>query len=132
MLVEIEKIAGYKDDRGIVFEPLEANKLAVQGNVHVVVSRPGTVRGNHVHRFGTETVTVFGPALVRYRENGVVRDVEVPAWEAYRFVFPPGVAHAIRNGDDQPGLLVAFNSLTHDPRHPDTEVDVLITTGGAD
>ena len=127
MPVEIEKIAVHKDDRGVVFEPLEAQKFAAQGNVHVVVSRPAAVRGNHVHRRGTETVTVVGPALVRYRENGVVQDVAVPPGEARRFVFPPGVAHAICNTGDRPGLLVAFNSLAHDPLHPDTETEVLIT-----
>jgi UDP-2-acetamido-2,6-beta-L-arabino-hexul-4-ose reductase len=126
MPVEIEKIEVYSDYRGIVFEPLEAEKLADQGNVHVVVSRPGAVRGNHVHRRGTETVTVVGPALVRYREDGAERDVDIPAGEAFRFVFPPGVAHAIRNTGDQPGLLVAFGSLAHDPQHPDTAAEVLI------
>ncbi len=130
MPVEIEKISVYSDQRGMVFEPLHPAKLADQGNVHVVVSRPGAVRGNHVHRRGTETVVVVGPALVRYREDGVLRDVEIPAGEALRFVFPPGVAHAICGTGDGPGLLVAFNSLGHDPDRPDTDADVLIAPDG--
>ncbi len=130
MAVEIEKIRVHRDARGMVFEPLDPAALGAQGNVHVVVSRPGAVRGNHVHRRGTETVTVAGPALVRYREEGAVRDVEIPDGAAFRFVFPPGVAHAICGTGDGPALLVAFNSLAHDPDHPDTEPDTLIAPDG--
>ncbi len=129
MPVQIESVRVYSDERGIVFEPLEGEKLGGQGNVHVVVSRPGAVRGNHVHARGTETVVVVGPALVRYREEGAVRDVRIPPDEALRFVFPPGVAHAICGTGEGPALLVAFNSLAHDPQRPDTRADILIAEG---
>ena len=33
---------------------------------------------------------------------------------------------------NQPNLLVAFGSLVHDPRNPDTEAKVLIETGAGD
>jgi len=50
MPVEIQEIALHRDARGVVFEPLAAAALAACANVHVVVSRPGAVRGNHLHR----------------------------------------------------------------------------------
>jgi hypothetical protein len=43
-----------------------------------------------------------------------------------RFVFPPGVPHAIQNTGTQPGLLVAFNTQIHNPSDPDTVWDPLI------
>lgn len=128
--VTIENLRVHSDARGVVFEPLAADRLAEQCNVHVVISRPGLVRGNHLHRKGTETIAVAGPALVRIRENGILSDIEVPAQEAYRFILPPNVSHAIKNTGDQPNILVAFNTSAHDPQQPDTVEDILIEKGG--
>jgi len=114
------------DSRGVVFEPLAADRLAEQRNVHVVISRPGVVRGNHFHLQETETIVVAGPALIRVREDGILRDIEVPDKQAYRFILPPGVAHAIKNTGDRPNILVGFNTSKHDPEHPDTVEDILI------
>lgn len=126
MSVTIDRLRMHRDARGVVFEPLAADRLAEQCNVHVVTSRPGIVRGNHLHRKGTETIAVAGPALVRIRENGILRDIEVPAQEAYRFILPPNVSHAIKNTSDQTNILVAFNTSAHDPQQPDTVEDMLI------
>lgn len=126
MTVKIDRLRVHSDARGVVFEPLAADRLAEQRNVHVVVSRPGLVRGNHFHREGTETIAVAGPALVRIRENGILRDIEVPAQEACRFILPANVSHAIKNTGDQPNILVAFNTCAHDPQQPDTVEDILI------
>ena len=54
---------------GSVFEPLEPECLPSQRNIHVVVTEPGCVRGNHYHTRGTEVITVQGPALVRIRDG---------------------------------------------------------------
>ena len=87
---------------------------------------PGVVRGNHYHTRGKETIAVLGPALVRFREKDETKDIEIPAGQAYRFVFPPGVPHAIQNLGNEPNILMAFNTQEHDPRNPDTERAVLI------
>jgi len=119
--VEIVKLKVHADARGVVFEPLEPDLLAGWRNVHAVISEPGTVRGNHAHPRGTEITTVIGPALVRYREGGAVRDALVPVGEVWRFRFPPGVAHAFRNTGERPLVLVSFNTQQHDPAAPDVE-----------
>jgi hypothetical protein len=64
--------------------------------------------------------------LVRYREAGVIRDVEVPEGEAWRFDFPAGVAHAFKNIGRQPFILASFNTEQHDQAAPDAVRDVLI------
>ena len=119
--VEIIKLKVHADARGAVFEPLEPELLAGWRNVHAVISEPGTVRGSHAHRRGTEITTVVGPALVRYRADGGVHDAPVPAGEVWRFRFPPGVAHAFRNTGERPLVLVSFNTQQHDPAVPDVE-----------
>ena len=59
MRVVIEKLIMHSDARGAVVEPLEAQALAAQQNVHAVISQPGCVRGNHYHQVGTEKITVI-------------------------------------------------------------------------
>jgi dTDP-4-dehydrorhamnose 3,5-epimerase-like enzyme len=126
MPLEIDSLLVHTDARGVVFEPLAGDRIAQQRNAHVVISRPGVVRGNHCHLRGTETIAVAGPALVRIREDGKLRDIEVPDQEVYRFTLPPKVPHAIKNTGDRPNLLVAFNTCGHDPQLPDTVQDILI------
>lgn len=124
-VVQIDTVALHADARGAVFEPVGAVELAAQRNTHVVISGPGAVRGNHRHHVGSEVTVVLGPAEVRYREAGVVQEVQVPVGVAQRFRFPAGVSHAFRNPG--PGLMVlaSFNSEVHDPARPDLERDVL-------
>lgn len=114
------------DSRGLVFEPARADELARQRNVHVTLTLPGCIRGNHYHRRGREITAVLGPCLVRYREAGAVRDFTVPEGAAYRFHIPPGVPHAFQNTGDRPMILVGFNTEEHDPAAPDVVREVLI------
>ena len=126
MPLEIESLTVHSDARGVVFEPLGAERIAAQVNSHVVVSKPGVVRGNHYHLQGTETIAVVGPALVRIREDGILRDIEVPEEKVYRFTFPPKLPHAIKNTGGSANILVAFNTCVHDPENPDTVQEMLI------
>lgn len=126
MAVTIEKLRRAVDARGQVFEPLDALGLRGQRNVHVVLTEPGHIRGNHFHHAGTEVSAVLGPARVRYREEGEVTTVDVPADEVWRFVFPPGVVHAFQNVGTAPMIIVSFNTLPHDPDHPDTAREVIL------
>jgi len=132
-----------RDARGAVFEPLDAARLAAQRNVHVVLSAPGAVRGNHFHRVLHEVTIVVGPARVAWRPAAIAADaapdapktgstppaaesVDVPAGETWRFEFPPGIAHAYLNTGESTQVLVAFSSEPHDPASPDTYRDPVI------
>lgn len=126
MSVSHEKLPVITDQRGFVLEVLTAEDFAAQRNAHIVVSLPGVVRGNHFHTQGRETITVLGPSLVRFREEGNIEEVLVPDKEARRFVFPPGVAHAVKNLGEAANILVAFNTVEHDPADPDTHRELLI------
>jgi dTDP-4-dehydrorhamnose 3,5-epimerase-like enzyme len=124
--VQIRRLKVHSDGRGAVFEPLEPALLAGWRNVHTVVSEPGAIRGNHRHVLGTEIAAILGPALVRYRTGESIEELHVPAGEAWRFVFPPGTAHAFKNTGDRPSVLVCFNTEVHDPARPDAEREELI------
>ena len=124
--VQIEELPYHTDARGGVVEPLTPGLIPGQRNVHVVLTQPGTVRGNHFHKRGTEVFTVFGPALVRTREGDTVSDVMVPESAAWRFTIPPGVSHAIQNIGTGVMVLVAFNTEVHDRSDPDAFPDVIL------
>jgi UDP-2-acetamido-2,6-beta-L-arabino-hexul-4-ose reductase len=124
--VTIERLTFPTDARGLVLEPIGPDDLPHQRNVHVVVTLPGHVRGNHYHRLGREIAVVFGPALFRYRDGREVRDLDIAEGEAYRVTIPVGVAHAIKNTGSLPATSVAFNTVAHDPANPDVVRDVLI------
>ncbi len=126
MRVTIERIEPKSDPRGCVWEPASPAELAVQQNCHIVVSEPGAIRGNHFHMQGTEIATQRGPALVRFRDERGIQDVVVTDSEVVRFVFPPNCAHAFQNTGSTPNLLVAFNTVPHDPAAPDVYREVLI------
>jgi len=126
MKIQVEKVQVLGDERGWIYEPLGPDALAGQRNVHVALTLPGAVRGNHRHQRGTEILTVPGPALVRVREEDGLRDYEVPSGEVHRFTIPPGVAHAVKNTGSEPGIMVGFNNQRHDRAQPDSVRDVLI------
>jgi quercetin dioxygenase-like cupin family protein len=122
----IESVKTHRDPRGSLFEPLDDAELGAQRNVHVVLTEPAGVRGNHVHATATETTTVMGPCLVRLKEADAIRDVEVPAGEVWRFTIPPGVVHAYRNTGDAVMVLVSFSTHVHDPGGGDSRREQIL------
>jgi UDP-2-acetamido-2,6-beta-L-arabino-hexul-4-ose reductase len=126
MSLKMEELPVHADERGMVFEPIGPDELPAQRNIHVVRSQPGAIRGNHYHLQGTETIAVSGPALVRFRKDGELQDIPVANGKISRFTFLPGIPHAIKNTGDSPNILVAFNTIEHDPQHSDTVEFLLI------
>jgi dTDP-4-dehydrorhamnose 3,5-epimerase-like enzyme len=121
----IEEIQFSADVRGLVLEPLAATQLGRQQNIHVAVTLPGGIRGNHFHQHSTEIAVVLGPGLVRLREGKAVREVTVTEGRAFRFTLPPGVSHAFKATGPSSMLLVAFSSAVFDPMNPDRTPDIL-------
>ncbi|MGO9931515.1 MAG: hypothetical protein ACLPV8_06850 [Steroidobacteraceae bacterium] len=116
----LQSVKTHRDGRGVLFEPLTDAELKLQKNVHVALTEPNEVRGNHVHRTAVEITSVVGPCLIRLKEGGTIRDIEVPAGETCRLQIPPGVVHAFRNTGDSAMLLVSFSTQLHDPSGADT------------
>ena len=126
LIAIVEPLGSHRDARGSLFEPLDAQGLALQKNVHVVLTEPQGIRGNHFHRASTEMTVAVGPCLVRLKESSGIRDISVPAGEAWRFTIPPGVVHAYQNTGTSVFVLVSFSSALHDPANPDTVREVIL------
>lgn len=126
MNVKIDQLKTNEDERGIVFEPIENESINAQQNSHVVISKPGIIRGNHYHLYGMETLAVMGPALLRFKEADEILDFEVPLEQVYKFVIPPKVTHAIKNIGEKDNILIAFNTVPHNPENPDVISEILM------
>ena len=126
MKIKINQLKTHSDLRGIVFEPIDKESISAQQNCHIVISKPGIVRGNHFYLYGTETIAVAGPALLRFKEGTEVYDFKVYSEQIYKFVIPPKVSHAIKNIGEKDNILVAFNTVPHDPKKPDVITDTLM------
>jgi oxalate decarboxylase/phosphoglucose isomerase-like protein (cupin superfamily) len=122
----IERLSAREDARGVVFEPLSPPEIGGQRNVHVVLTHPGGVRGNHYHERGTEILTVYGPALMRLRDGERTEDVRAASGEVLRVTIPPGIGHAVRNIGTAPMVLVSFSTEPHDHENPDVVRDMLL------
>ena len=122
----VEPVRTHRDARGALFEPLSDAELAGQKNVHVVLTQPGEVRGNHMHLTASETTSVVGPCLVRLKEHGAIRDLDVPAGAIWRLTIPPGVVHAYRNTGSGVMVLVSFSTNPHDPAGADTRREIIL------
>ncbi len=118
-MTDTEQVSVHSDARGFVFEPVDGDDLVGKQNVHVVLTHPGGIRGNHYHEHSAEVVVVTGESLVRLHRGDDTLDVTVPEGEAYRFRLPPGTAHAFKNTGTTDTLLVAFATEPHDPDNPD-------------
>src|SRR5260221_8424325 len=111
----VQSVKTHRDARGSLFEPLSDAELAGQKNVHVVLTQPNEVRGNHVHRTAVETTSVVGPCLIRLKEDGSIRDLEVPAGEIWRLTIPAGGVHAVFNTGEKMIVFMFFSSNLPDP-----------------
>jgi dTDP-4-dehydrorhamnose 3,5-epimerase-like enzyme len=118
---DVQGMRVHRDARGALFEPLTDAELQNQKNVHVAFTQPNEVRGNHVHRTAVEITSLMGPCLVRLKEGGEIRDIEVPAGEILRLTIPPGVVHAFQNTGEATMVLVSFSTNLHDPAGADTQ-----------
>jgi dTDP-4-dehydrorhamnose 3,5-epimerase-like enzyme len=124
--VKIEQLKTHADIRGFVFEPIANELLSAQKNSHVVIIAPDAIRGNHYHLYGTETIAVVGPALLRFKEGNDIYDVEVPSKQVYKFVIPPKVTHAVKNTGRKDNLLIVFNTVAHSSKKPDVVSEILM------
>ena len=122
----LQSVKTFRDPRGTLFEPLTDDELHAQKNVHVVLTQPNEVRGNHSHKTAVETTTVVGPCLIRLKEEGEVRDIHVGDGELLRLTIPPGVVHAFRNTGNSAMVMVSFSTNLHDPKGADTEREQIL------
>ena len=117
----------HADMRGFVFEPIANELLSAQKNSHVVIIAPDAIRGNHYHLYGTETIAVVGPALLRFKEGNDIYDFEVPSKQVYKFVIPPKVTHAVKNTGKKDNLLIVFNTVAHSSKRPDVVSEIVMS-----
>jgi quercetin dioxygenase-like cupin family protein len=105
----IEVLAGQmsSDERGssFFFFP-EAVDLDLK-SLHIVVTKPGQVRGNHAHPTRTEYLFFFGGrGLFAWEEDGQVHQMQTKL-DGPLVKISPGIKHAYRNAGGNDAYILA-------------------------
>jgi dTDP-4-dehydrorhamnose 3,5-epimerase-like enzyme len=111
------------DSRGWLLKVIdghEKNLPAEIGEVYLVLSRPGQVRGNHFHRQTSEWFTVVtGKAklLLCDPETDEIMHLDLDSMVPTTVYVPSGIAHAFDaiSDTDEPMLMVAYADRPFDP-----------------
>lgn len=109
------------DQRGWAFFPFQAGPdvrpPCDTESLHLVMSEPGAVRGNHFHHHSAEWFCVFGGrAELYYEEEGIVQTVLVDRDDLVIHI-PAGVPHAVKNIGTTPVYLLAFRENAEGDPH---------------
>ena len=94
-------------------------RLPRQRNVHLVVTEPGHVRGNHYHEARQRGDRGVRPGPVPIPGGGRGPRLRDPRRPGVSLPIPPGIPHAFRNTGTAPQVLIGFNTEPHDPARPD-------------
>ncbi len=110
-----------EDARGVFVKALtglEKNLPQQVGEVYVVTTLTGQVRGNHYHPVTSEWFTVvIGQLVTRYLDpqTGEAREVTLDAAAGETLYMPAGIAHAFKNVGQETAVMIAYADHTYDP-----------------
>ena len=119
--VRILELGNLGDTRGFSFT-LPADALEFVGpmkDVHMALTKPGAVRGNHYHLRRREALVLHpGTKWSLHWDEGVGRPAQHREFDgstAVLVLVAPGASHAVRNDGDGELWLVAISSESYDP-----------------
>jgi len=110
-----------EDARGVFVKALtgmEENLPPQVGEVYIVTTLTGQVRGNHYHPVTSEWFTVvIGQLVTRYLDpqTGEAREITLDAHAAESLYMPAGIAHAFKNIGQETAVMIAYADHTYDP-----------------
>lgn len=106
----------YDDSRGWTVNPFRSANICgmAPANVHIVVSKPGAIRGNHIHPRTREWLTVIdGRVRMCWTESAEdgrrARPRSAMVTGPVLIEIGPGIVHSIENCSDRDVYLLAFN-----------------------
>ena len=97
-----------------------------RGQFSINITKPGIVKGNHLHNTKNEKfIVVSGKAVIRLRKAGETKIYEyyVSGDSIEMVEIPPGYAHNIENIGDDDIMIFMWSSECFDPDNPDTFYD---------
>ena len=124
--VRPEPITVYGDTRGALWKAMAASgpgACSSFGELYVVHSCKGAVRGNHYHRLTTEWfLVVQGKGTLRLAIPGRPEEREYLLDAAHQAVLkiPPGIAHRFIAEEEGTTILMAVADREYDEKSPDT------------
>lgn len=122
---ELILVKPYVDSRGMLLKIFRHSQLR-EGNVgeiYVLYTNPGCIRGNHYHKLTLEYFAVLsGAASIALKniDTGDLEMMELTAWDNRILKVPPGIAHALKNETELPLIILAVSTREYDEHDPDT------------
>lgn len=118
-------IDAYTDDRGVLYKVLRRTDPLLPrsfGELYVLTTKRGQVRGNHYHRETTEWFVV-----VRGRMECCLACLDSEDRSRYTLDalnpcllrVPPGIAHSLTALSEEPAVLLAYADREYDEEAPD-------------
>lgn len=107
-----------QNPRGWLLKPFTGEEGRPVGEVYVVHSRPGEIRGQHFHRRAFELFTLLeGEASLELLDvaSGERSRITLSEKERLTVEVPPGLAHAVVAEGERPMLLLAVATEAYDP-----------------
>ena len=113
-------LVSHTDNRGTFTEFI---KTLGDGQVSIVTSHPGVVRGNHYHHTKNEKfLVVKGECEISFRklDEDKIVTYKVDGNQLRVIDIPVGYTHAIKNVGKDDAIIVIWASEPFDPNRPDT------------
>jgi len=120
-----EPLRVHADGRGDLWKALSASRLGPGesfGEIYLLFTRAGAVRGNHWHRKTTEWFVVVQGRMrctLALPGTGLRKEFLLDAASPSVLKVPPGVAHRLRAEGEGPALLAAVADREYDAESPD-------------
>ena len=120
-----ESMPVFSDGRGELVKVLTSSGLggkAPFGEIYLIRTQPGEVRGRHYHDHTTEWfIALRGKMRIRLVLPGTDRakDVVLDGADPKVLKVPAGVAHALKPEGEESPLLLAYADREYDPGSPD-------------
>ena len=130
--IEILDLDKKSDERGWLIEVLGGELpegCEEFGQLHVSVSYPGKVRGNHYHTRKVEWFCVpagQGLLLLKDQETGETQEVIMGVNNLKTIKIQPGTIHAIKNIGEDDMVLIVYANESFDPEDPDTYYEQIL------
>lgn len=119
--VEIIERKKINDERGWFLKTLTGKEEGLPnhtGEIYVVRTYPGQIRGGHYHEVAKEWFTLLtGKATLRLKDTNTQEEatLELDADRPITVVIPAFIAHEFKNVSDDDFLLLAYTDVLYDP-----------------
>lgn len=123
-MFELIQIHPFEDKRGSLKKIAMKSKLGINiEEVYILCTNRGSIRGNHYHKSTVEYFTVVsGTARIALKDisTGYYEELTISSEDNIVLKVPANTAHAFKNEQDEPLIIIAVSPMEYDENNTDT------------